>query len=218
MTDIATPAALALETLPSSEGRALRLSLLILIAILVMPVGVVAVGSGAGLIALPYQMFELAARAPLIFPTHMMASGFALLLTPAVVCARHHPKLHRSLGRLLGVFVVIGGLTALPVAVMSHSAIAARAGFFVQGLVWLALLIAALIAIRRRNISRHAHLMLAMIAVTSGAVWFRLMTGTAIALDLPFEPVYSVAAWVGWMIPLAIVALMPRLVPKLLAR
>ena len=98
-----------------------------------MPVGLVAIGSGTGLIALPYEMFELARRAPILFPTHMLSSALALLLAPVVIIVRQRPKLHRPLGRLLGGFVVIGGLTALPVAIMSHSTPWARAGFFVQG-------------------------------------------------------------------------------------
>lgn len=163
-------------------------------------------------------MFELAGRAPILFPTHMLSSALALLLAPAVIIVRQRPKLHRPLGRLLGGFVVIGGLTALPVAVMSHSTPLARAGFFVQGLVWLYLLGAAYAAIRARDIPRHARMMIAMVAVTTGAVWFRLMTGTAIALNLPFEPIYALSAWIGWMVPLALVLANPRLAASALAR
>jgi uncharacterized membrane protein YozB (DUF420 family) len=191
---------------------AVRVAILFIIVFLIIPVGIVAIGSGTGLIALPYEMFELAGRAPILFPTHMISSALALLLAPIVIAIRNRPELHRPLGRLLGAFVVIGGLTALPVAVMSHSPPLARAGFFVQGLVWLYLLGAALVAIRRRNIRRHAHLMMTMVAVTTGAVWFRVITGAAIAFHLPFDPVYGLAAWIGWMVPLAIVLSTPRLV------
>ena len=183
-----------------------------------MPVGLVAIGSGTGIIALPYEMFELAGRAPIVFPAHMVSSALALLLAPVVIIVRQRPKLHRPLGRLLGGFVVIGGLTALPVALMSHSTPWARAGFFVQGLVWLYLLGAAYAAIRARDIQRHARLMIAMVAVTTGAVWFRVMTGTAIALNLPFEPIYALSAWIGWMAPLALVLANARLVSGALAR
>ena len=56
-----------------------------------------------------------------------------------------------------------------------------------------------------------------MAAVTTGAIWFRLMTGTAIMLKLPFEPAYAMAAWLGWLIPLTIVTRWPGLVPVLRA-
>ena len=192
--------------------------MLFMVVVLIMPVGLVAIGSGTGIIALPYEMFELAGRSPIVFPAHMVSSALALLLAPVVIIVRQRPKLHRPLGRLLGGFVVIGGLTALPVALMSHSTPWARAGFFVQGLVWLYLLGAAYAAIRARDIQRHARLMIAMVAVTTGAVWFRVMTGTAIALNLPFEPIYALSAWIGWMAPLALVLANPRLVSGALAR
>ena len=203
----------------STTGRLItRIAIFFITIVLVLPVGLVALGSGTGWIALPYEMFELARRAPLLFPAHMISSALALLLAPAVIMARQRPEFHRPLGRLLGFFVVIGGLTALPVALMSHSTPLARAGFFGQGLVWLYLLAAAYLAIRVRDIPRHAHLMMAMVAVTTGAVWFRVITGMAIALRLPFEPIYAAAAWLGWMLPLALVLAKPRAVARLLSR
>ena len=156
-------------------------------------------------------MFVLAARMPVIFTAHMVSSAAALLLVPAAIATRRRRDVHRMLGRLLGAFVVIGGLTALPVAIFSDSSIGARAGFFVQSLVWMVLLAAGVMAIRRGNRARHVQLMLAMAAVTTGAVWFRLMTGSAIYFGLPFEPIYVLAAWAGWLLPLSIVLYFPAL-------
>ena len=211
--------AAALRVLAARERlNARRIILTLLISVLVVPICVVAIGSGLGLIALPQEMFELASRSPILFPAHMVCSALALLMAPVVLAARRRPNYHRPLGRLLGVFVVIGGLTALPVAVLSHSPLGARSGFFVQGLTWLSLLLAGIRSIRRRDVELHARLMLAMVAVTTGAVWFRILTGGAIVLGLPFDDVYIGAAWAGWMVPLAIVAARPRLSAGLLAR
>ncbi len=160
-------------------------------------------------------MFVLDQRVPIVFRVHMVSSAFALLLLPLVIGLRHRPRVHRKLGRVLGFFVVVGALTALPVAVMSHSSFAAQAGFFVQGLVWLALLTAGLMAIRRRDRATHARFMVAMAAVTTGAIWFRVLTGSAIMLELPFETSYAVASWLGWLIPLTIVTRWPNAVPAL---
>jgi hypothetical protein len=89
----------------------------------------------------------------------------------------------------------------------------ARAGFFAQGVVWLALVAAGVIAIRRKRIETHARLMLAMAAVASGAIWVRLTTAVATSCDLPFDPIYGCVAWAGWIVPLALVtAFAPRLV------
>ena len=186
--------------------------------LLVIPVGLVAIASGTGIIRLPLEMFLLSERLPVIFKFHMVTSAGALMLAPVVIALRNRPSIHRMLGRLLGAFVVAGGLSALPVAIFSSSNAIARAGFFAQGLVWLTLLTAGIHAIRHGNRGRHARLMLAMVAVTSGAVWFRVFTGLAIFLQLPFEPVYAVSAWLGWIIPLAIVWSAPQIATAFLVR
>ena len=78
-----------------------------------------------------------------------------------------------------------------------------------QGLVWIFLLVRGISAIRAHDRRAHVRFMLAMYAVATGAVWFRVMTGTAIALHLPFTQVYAAAAWLGWMIPLTMVSYLP---------
>ena len=150
-------------------------------------------------------MFELAERMPVIFRAHMVTAAVALLLAPVVIVLRHQSHLHRMLGRVVGVFVVAAGLTALPVAIFSHSSLPARAGFFVQGLVWLYLVARGVVAIRAGDRDTHLRFMLAMYAVATGAVWFRVMTGSAIWLALPFEPIYAASAWLGWIVPLTCV-------------
>jgi uncharacterized membrane protein YozB (DUF420 family) len=106
--------------------------------------------------------------------------------------------------------VCIAAVTALAVAVASAAGFAARAGFFVQGIVWLALLAAAVVAIRRGERTRHARLMLAMAAVASGAILLRLTLAATIALELPFDAVYAVAAWACWAGPLAVACAVSR--------
>jgi hypothetical protein len=173
---------------------------------LVVPVGLVAVALGFGLIRLPYELFLVVQRLPLLFPLHMIASGVALILIPIAAFARHRHGVHRTVGRYAVVMIAVGGLTALPVALASEASAVARGGFFVQGLVWLALLAAALAAIRRGARARHAALMIAMAAVASGAIWLRLVMAVAVAAKLPFAEIYAAAAWLCWLIPLALAA------------
>ncbi len=189
--------------------RIARSAGLLILAILSISVALVAIGSGTGALPLPYEMFLLAERMPYIFRAHMVTGAAALLLLPAVIAVRHSPQHHRMLGRLGGAFVVAAGLTSFPVAIFSDSSFAARAGFFMQGVVWLYLLVRGVAAIRAGDRHAHARLMLAMFAVTTGAVWFRVITGSAILLQVPFAPVYAAAAWLGWLIPLALVLAWP---------
>ena len=135
----------------------------------------VAFGLALGLLPLPYPLFLVLQRLPIAFPLHMIASGLALVLIPIAAFTRHHSGIHRAVGRTAGACVAVGGLTALSVALASEATAAARAGFFMQGLTWIALLSMAIIAIRRRERTRHVRLMIAMAAVASGAIWLRLV-------------------------------------------
>lgn len=177
--------------------------------LLAVPTGIVAVSQGLGAIALPYNLFLVDERLPGIFKLHMLASGAALLLIPLVIAVRRDRASHRPLGYSAAVCVLLGALTSLPVALYSHSAVIARAGFLAQGVTWLALIALGVMAVRQRRFANHARLMLAMAAVASGALWVRLTTTVATGYDLPFDAVYGTAAWLGWLIPLAVVTLFP---------
>ena len=146
---------------------------------LVVATAVVAMLEGAGFLALPYDMVLVDLAAPGLFRLHMSASGVALVLLPLVLAVRHKPNWHRLAGRVAAVAVVVGGLTALPVAVVSHSPALARSGLFMQGIVWLALIGAGFGAIRAGRYRQHAKCMVAMAAVASGALWVRLVTAVA---------------------------------------
>jgi hypothetical protein len=179
----------------------------LIVAVLLVPTALMAIALGLGLAPLPYDLLLVLRQLPIVFATHMIASGLALILIPITAFARRHRQTHRVLGRLTAVSVVIGGLTALPVAAASEAVAAARAGLFTQGVVWLALISMAVAAIRRGDAARHATLMIAMAAVASGAVWLRLVMAVAVARHLPFETIYGVAAWACWVVPLALTQL-----------
>jgi uncharacterized membrane protein YozB (DUF420 family) len=172
-------------------------------------ISVVALGSAIGFIALPYTLALIDQALPAVFRVHMAASAFALLLLPVVIACRHRTTIHRNLGRGVACCVIIGGMTALPVALVSTSSPASRWGFAVQGCVWLMCLVVGLKAIRRRDRTGHIRAMLAMTAVTTGAVWFRLATGLAALAALPMEPTYAITAWLAWLVPLVIVLSWP---------
>lgn len=179
----------------------------LIIAILIAPTAGTAIAIGSSLLPLPDVLLLVRQKLPLAFPLHMIASGLALIFIAITAAARHRRGVHRAIGRIAALCVLIGGLTALPVALASEAGPIAQAGFFAQGIVWLALLIAAVIAIRLGHTRRHARLMMAMAAVASGAIWLRLALWLALALQLPFEASYALAAWAAWLLPLGFILL-----------
>ncbi|MEA2928494.1 MAG: hypothetical protein QOG38_922 [Hyphomicrobiales bacterium] len=194
----------------SRRPRAWSRVFAIIVFLLAGPVALGAIALGLGLLPLPYPLLLVLQRLPVAFPLHMIASGLALILIPIAAFLRHRRGVHRAVGRIAAVCVAIGGTTALLVAVASEATIVARAGLFAQGVVWLLLLAAAILAIRRGAVARHARLMIAMAAVASGAVWLRLTVYGAVAAGLPFDPAYAAAAWACWMAPLGLAAAVSR--------
>jgi hypothetical protein len=189
--------------------RAPHLAVICLILLFAVPTGIVAVAQSVGAIALPFNLYVVHQRLPGIFKLHMLASGAALLLIPVVIALRRNSAWHRPLGYAAALCVLLGALTSIPVALYSHSVVMARAGFLAQGLVWLSLIALGIMAIRQRRFADHARVMLAMAAIASGALWVRLTTTIATSYDLPFDPIYGSAAWLGWLVPLAAVTLLP---------
>lgn len=175
--------------------------------LLAIPTGLVALGEGAGHLSLPFNLHLTDQRLPGVFKLHMLASGAVLVLIPLVIAVRRYRRWHRPLGRITAVLVVLGALSSFPVAWESSCVTMARAGFAAQGVAWLSLVIAGVIAIRRKDMQRHAELMLAMSAVASGAIWVRLTTAVATAYDLPFDAIYGCAAWAGWIVPWILVSI-----------
>lgn len=163
-----------------------------------------------GQVKLPYELFLLDQHLPVIFRIHMAASGLALILVSAALLTRHCRGWHRPIGRLASIAVVAGGTTALPSALLSEATTMARAGFFVQGCVWLVLLGAGLSAIRAGRIGKHRNAMLGMLAVASGAVWLRVAMAATAGLQLPFQGTYAILAWASWLVPLVVVWRLPR--------
>jgi Predicted membrane protein (DUF2306) len=192
-----------------TEGRVLRGAALMLI-VLSLPVVVLAAATASGLVRLPYELSLLDQRLPILFRVHMMSAGLALLLVPAAI-ACNGSSVHRVLGRSAAALVLIGGITALPVALASAASWPARAGFFTQGLVWIGLVLVAVHAIRAGKRRQHMWLMLAVAAVASAALWLRMASWLAVRLELPFEPAYALAAWLSWLLPLAMIGLLARI-------
>lgn len=197
---------------PATAFAATRLGRLILsvAVVLCVVVGGGAVLSGIGASRLPHDLEVLRLRLPVTFPVHMIAGGLGLIAALAAIGACHRCSLHRPLGYTAGVLLITASLAALPSALASLASPWARVGFAAQGLTCLVCLAAGWRAIRQGQVALHRRLMGCAAATAFGAVLLRILLLAVDCLGLPFEASYAIAAWLAWLIPVALVATRAR--------
>jgi Predicted membrane protein (DUF2306) len=147
---------------------------------------------------------------PVVFPVHMITGALALLLLPLAYAVRRESLWHRPIGRIAAVDVLISGLTAFPVALISPVTLWSAVGFTAQATTWLLLLSLGIFNICRRRVAAHRARMLLMAATTSGAIFFRVFLGlwAKFGTMQHFETFYALDAWVAWLFPLGICVLL----------
>ena len=172
------------------------------ISALACGVAMAAFGSAAGLIELPYRLAVLDHRLPVVFRVHMAASGLGLLLLPVVHLAVPGGRVHRTSGAITAIALTIGGVSAVPSALLSEAAIMARIGFMVQALVGLGCVALGVVAICSGRIAAHRRHMANATAVFGGVILLRFLLSAVALLGLPFEASYAALAWLSWLLPL----------------
>jgi uncharacterized membrane protein YozB (DUF420 family) len=148
---------------------------------------------------------------PLIFPLHMITGGLAFLLIPAAIGLRGR-RWHRLAGRVTAADILLAGLTAPFVAWAAPVTLVSAAGFTVQAIVWVGLLLAGVWNIRRGRKGAHQTCMLLMASVTSGAVFFRIYLAlwSHFGSVHYFKTFYACDAWLAWGLPLLVTAVVLR--------
>lgn len=153
---------------------------------------------------------------PILFPVHMVTGGLALALLPLTIALRRHRRWHRPLGRVAAIDVAVAGLTAYPVAWAAPVTFWSAAGFSAQATAWLTLLGFGVAHIRARRIAAHQRCMALMTATAMGAVFFRVyLAGFAVwGPSRWFEAFYACDAWIAWLLPLGVTALVTAPRPR----
>ena len=96
-------------------------------------------------------------------------------------------------------------------ALASDAGPIARAGFLVQAVLWLGFAAMGLFEARRRRFAAHLAAMTSMAAVASGAVLLRFMLAAALLAGLDVDIAYDWIAWLSWLLPLGVVAVLVSL-------
>lgn len=143
---------------------------------------------------------------------HFLGGGVALLVGGfqfSTAIRSRRPALHRMIGRVYLIAVLLAGVGGLAIATASIGGIPSHVGFGMLALLWLASGVAAWRAIRRRDIAAHQRWMMRNFALTLTAVTLRIELGVLTGLvGLPFNEAYVTVSWLAWVPNLIVVELL----------
>ncbi|WP_170990982.1 DUF2306 domain-containing protein [Herbidospora galbida] len=136
----------------------------------------------------------------LYLAVHAVPGGLALALGPLQFVKRlrvRRPELHRVVGRVYLVSVVIASVAAAVNAAVTISGFPAQVAFFILVAAWLYTLAMAYWSIRRREVRLHQMWMTRNYALTFAAVTLRVypLLGLQLYPSVGFEAIYTVAVW-----------------------
>jgi uncharacterized membrane protein len=175
--------------------------------------------------AAPYVTFNAAVSriplnpaAPLHFTLlafHAITGGVALLVGPFQFLPRFRlrfPAVHRIIGRIYMICIVIGSIMAAYSAIVSTSGFVAQMGFLLLAIIWFYSIVQAYRAIRQGHTQLHRIWMIRNYALTTAAIFLRIWLGLGTAYlvmthnlhghDVTATPVYISSAWISWIVPL----------------
>jgi uncharacterized membrane protein len=146
---------------------------------------------------------------------HAFSSAIALLIGPFQFLdgfRKRRPMIHRWMGRIYLVSILIGGLSAFIIAPGMISGLVGEVGLMSLAVLWLWTGWNAYSSIRKGDVKSHREWMTRSFALTFAAVMLRLWLGTLIATQLPFlqtkyagdfdalfVEAYRVVMWLCWV-------------------
>jgi uncharacterized membrane protein len=139
---------------------------------------------------------------PIAVAAHLAGGLVALAVGAWQLNARLRARvltLHRWMGRTYVLAVLVGGVGALRMAVVSEHGWITHSGFGVLAVLWLYTTARGYVAIRAHDEARHRRWMIRSYALTFAAVTLRIYIPLGAAAGIPFATVYQAIAWVSWV-------------------
>jgi uncharacterized membrane protein len=138
----------------------------------------------------------------LAVPLHFAGGGVALALGAFQLNAALRSRriqLHRILGRIYVVSVLVGGVSGLRLAIASQGGMIAHAGFGVLACAWLFTTVCGFLRIREGNDIDHRAWMIRSYSLTFAAVTLRIYLPLSLVVGIPFGVAYPAIAWLCWV-------------------
>lgn len=136
------------------------------------------------------------------FYGHIILGGLALLIGWLQFnhkLRRKNIKLHKTIGKIYVVAVLISGICGLFLALYASGGIISVLGFFSLGIVWLSTTILGFTTIKKGNIELHKKFMTYSYAACFAAVTLRIWLPILIGILGEFTTAYRIVAWLCWV-------------------
>lgn len=108
-------------------------------------------------------------------------------------------QLHRVMGRMYVVSVLVGGVSGFRMALASQGGIVAHLGFGLLAVVWLFTTIRGFLRIRAGDDVEHRAWMIRSYSLTFAAVTLRMYIPLSLVAGVPFEIAYPAISWLCWV-------------------
>lgn len=158
---------------------------------------------------------------PIAFFAHVVFAPIALALVPFQLwqgLRNRRPLIHRLLGRLYGLSILISGAGGLWLAANTMAGPVAAFGFGLLAVLWLGTTGWGISLAMRGDRVAHRRWMIRSIALTLAAVTLRIQIPVSMMLDIPFDTAYPAIAWLCWVPNLIVAELALRWPNRLVAR
>jgi len=149
----------------------------------------------------------LRAVVPWAVAAHLAGAPVALATGPWQFNKRLRVRaldVHRWLGRVYIVSVLVGGAGALALAPRSQEGLVTHAGFGALAVLWLMATAQAYRRIRAGDVASHRRWMTRSFALTLAAVTLRVYLPLSLAEGVSFHDAYRAISWLCWVPNLAV--------------
>lgn len=152
------------------------------------------------------------------FYLHISLGGFALLIGWSQFVQRWRNKylrLHRTIGKIYLLSVVISGVSGLYIAIFASGGIIAVLGFSALAILWTSSTTMAYVSIRMGNTTSHEQWMIRSYALCFAAVTLRLWLPLfQFGLGMDFFVAYRIIAWLCWVPNLIVAEIMIKSISR----
>lgn len=141
---------------------------------------------------------------PMLVYAHFIGGGLALSVGALQLWSKRPSRLHRWLGRVYCLCVLVGAIGGGYLSFYSYLGPTTGLGFFIADVLWLYTTYIALRFALARQFDAHRRWILRSFALSCAAISLRVLL-PALSLVFSFETSYALVAWLCWSLNLVLI-------------